>query len=1402
MSYSSEYADRLKRLTVLAQLGYDAQSLNRPASKTELANLILQKARSDFSVSGPISAPAKKDKSLLDKGKSVGLKVLDILSRPNYAVAEASQELFNTGNSVGDVAKGFGEGLTGKKKTSFIDVLQTQHTNEITQDPEYKRILKDYGQKEADWYAGEQKRQIEGGRVTDVAPGLFTDLVLDPLNLVGVGLVKKPFDAIKGIKGATEGLSKTEDLVPALVSGGAEKASSALPEALQGATPPLNQSLPAGLTNTPETLSPELFAKLQGSVQPNTFEMPKANRPPFKFPVRPASKEFPIEGLPGVTTDVEAVKGKKLKDLMATVNTEPKFATLDHVFNKDITPAQYEGLTKARVVNETAQIVDQAEKSNPATLAFLGAKRPGTLTPVAQKLVNTAVDRVHKEIKASIIDPAKARAAGKQPRHPVFNAPSQNNLSNSLTNAARKQFQTESLNPKTGSAIDKGAAPNFIPAVYERYTTMLRNAEESMIGRGRDLGDDSLYPRGGIKPNSPYLRLSDVLDRLPKEIAQRAILGPVTKDKVLPSVLLRAVTGDKKALATIARDHRELSDVMRQIDWGPLMTKEYALRVIDATNKLEPALSESANLIDAAKSLPASDSERSFAADLISKQFKKDFKHEMPSVKGAFSDLLGKMANPKENIVEQIIHNRKDKLAAGVTNGVNGQKVAQGPRIAVAEAHIEEVTGAPVKEAGLDPSLADKAAENGIFSTLLSWVKPDYGYKELRPSVIKNVSVRRASASTRASNFTKILNMVPVGEHMTFWKEAQGILPVAPAHAKAVQDLQRVMGNMFGESGLAEKFAGNSSVARAGVSIKDLNKHLRIAGVKDFQFTKEAKDPLTGKMVKFDGPQMLQTWKNYIPKSENDLRSFVFGLSQAVENSMVEYSAFSNIGALWGSKTAKAGFVKVSDMHPAIDGLHFPQDIASQIGKFARGIDEFYEPLTNNKLIAFYDSALRSWKSGVTVYAPSHHVRNMTGDMFLAWLDGVSNPIYYHKSGRIMLANYGHYSDIDPAKKPLRNILGEGREAEILGEIMGQSKRRIPNGSGVIAKARVGGKKYQVTIDQVYQMAFRHGLLPHSNIIEDMPGSETLFEGLANRFHPGKAGPFQPFGGKIQKVAREVSETREHLARLAHFLYAIENTKANSLEDLFEKSAQRVRKYHPDGLDLTTTEKHVLRRLFPFYAWTRKAIPLILEGVVTNPAKIMAYPKVMSAMQEQQGIDSSVSDPWPEDQLFPDWLSGNVIGPTFDPQSALSKAISRSDNEVGYTVVNPGNPATDILEDYANNPIKGIGNSITPFLKIPAEIGFGTEFMSGAPITDKTDYVDKNIPILATISRMTQGGIGTGLLEGGDLKGKETKPFNPQALLNYLTGAGIMDTGRYIKGGEFDLRARIAAQRKKDQGGG
>ncbi len=1298
MTYVEEYVKRLNAIRA-SQMFPMAGSIPPTVSNAAFANLILQNARSNFNLAGPPQKP--QNKSILKRGKNLAMFLMDVLSRPNYAVAEATKEGI-TGE--GNPLAGAWKGLKGEKKTSFINTMQAANEKQLRGSEIYKQLqVQDSNAAEA--YVQDE---LKKNRAQNAMIGLVGDIALDPLNLVGAGVISKAGKAAKGGK---------------------------FLEALRGAGK-------AAVAETP--------ASLESQVVPEALKAAKV-----------AEKITP--------TTEEAVK-------------EARYATPADVFNRDLRPKDYEGLQKARNLAATTQVVDQFAKGNPAAVDLLTYKLLTPLGPVARRFTDNAVADTIKEIRV----PKKAPLA--------YNAIAQGNLSNKLLNQIKRVYKEDS------------------PELFDQYKNMLKNAEEGLIEHGRVKRSDKFNPRGGTKFDSPYLRLSDVLDALPSEIARKAILGA---EKVQPVTLLKAVTGDSRALNSLSK-HPDIFDAIHEIDWTPLMVKEHATRVIESSTRAHKAANTAAGFIAAKLGDNSSAVNKSAVVGEITKAAKAEFKNEAPEVKRTIGDMLDglrkTMPNPLPNPVNEILERHKLKLEAGVFGGKNGEHVAQAPRIAVsAEATasvLKTETGATgtatqiVKKAGEDFEAASIAAESGIFTTVMSWFNPALGYKDLRPFVLKNVGARRASATIRAHNFTKIFNSIPEDEQLAFWTEVRGYLPPTPGRTQAVSDMQKVIHNLFGESGLEGKFANNTAISRSGVNVRHLNKHLRIIGIKDFKFETKVKDPATGGMLELEPHKVLSTWKYYQPKTPKDLRVFVSNLTQAAENAMVEYSSFAQLGAMYGSKTARNGYIKVSGMHPAIEGMYFPKDIAPQIGKMSLGIDQFTESLGSGKVMHFYDQMLRTWKSSVTIYLLSHHIRNVIGDSWLAWMDGMNDPTYFAKSFDVIKTQRWRYSDIKEGKNPLKDILGEGRESEIIGEMMGVAAGRIPRPEHVAVMAKVGKKKYPMTREQVYQMGFRQGIFPHSSVIEDLPGSETFMEQLANKYHPGKVGPFAPFKGNVSKGARGTSEVREHFVRIAHWMYALEHPDkpVNSLEELMVQASSRVRRYHPDGLDLTAVERKVFRRLIPFYSWQRKSIPLIMEGLVTHPAKIMAYPKVMHAVQESQGIDTSISEPWPTDQLFPDWLSGSVIGPTLPPTNAFAKLIARSDAEVGYTLINPGTPATDLFKDIFNSPVKGIANQLTPAIKIPAELTFGQELYSGAKIDDYSEYADKNLPPVAPLSRMTQGLLGTGLLEGGDLRGKETKPVNYPAIINFLIAAGILDTGRYTKGGEFDLKARIAAQRKKQYG--
>ena len=277
----------------------------------------------------------------------------------------------------------------------------------------------------------------------------------------------------------------------------------------------------------------------------------------------------------------------------------------------------------------------------------------------------------------------------------------------------------------------------------------------------------------------------------------------------------------------------------------------------------------------------------------------------------------------------------------------------------------------------------------------------------------------------------------------------------------------------------------------------------------------------------------------------------------------------------------------------------------------------------------------------------------------------------------------------------------------------------------------------------------------------------------------------QPFKGKLHDTAASFSESRDHYVRLAHFIDRLNKSNGKSLDDIAEGAAQRVRKWHPDGSDLTNFESQVSRRLFLFYSWIRKAIPLVVESTVMKPGKVMVYPKALQAIAQANGIDvNSVSDPFPKDQLFPSWIRDSTEGPIWESNGNLFS-------------ISPGVPLNDVVNDYGTSPkstLRGILGSTTPIAKIPVEIataGQGAvaqDIRTGAPKRDLSDYVDQQIPgvnVVANLSNrspsslFTQNtGESTGMTPDQIAAANEKNTPGPDtlALLNWLTGLGVMNT--------------------------
>lgn len=671
----------------------------------------------------------------------------------------------------------------------------------------------------------------------------------------------------------------------------------------------------------------------------------------------------------------------------------------------------------------------------------------------------------------------------------------------------------------------------------------------------------------------------------------------------------------------------------------------------------------------------------------------------------------------------------------------------------------------PVKELG---KIAGPAAR--VVDWFGARFNATYGNADFRPIFLK----AQASAYSTAALRSRYINGLrrQYGSDPDLWsaamKSAQGNLaPTGIAEADALSaEIQKTMESLFGGSGIREGAMAEATIAaRSRLTMNELNANLKRFGLGGFSFTNKAVKDAAGITQDYSqGIDWLKSWESW---TIQDPYKFLHQIQSAVEYASREKIMFDEIASRFGSFT-KLGSgkdaVKYGINHPRLKGVYFTEEGARQGEQFLKILKEINAP--TSKGLQHVQHIMSKFKAAVTIYWPVHHVNNLIGDTFMNWYAGVNSLTPYTMALKVMRSQRGMYSDIEElgmltSPSALRQAIEAGNSAVPFAE------KAI--GNQLIFNMRNGEK---VTNDMVATAARKMGILPSGRVLEDI---QTDVSGVLDKIGlPGK------FRGRGQQFVHSISETRDHFPRYAQFIDKLmKSTK--SFEDSIEEAAAAVRKWHPDGLDLTQFERNTVRTVLPFYSWMRKAIPLSIESALTVPGKIKAYPQLIEAIQIYNGIqpEDNISQPFPTDQLFPDWMREKGIGPIFGGPGS-------------YTVINPSVPANDVLSSVFT-PKKTIEGYLNPLIKSPIEMLQGHEMMTNQGIgginnQSYLDYLLKQTPVVNNIGRASgQFGVSQA--------GKTNGP-NWQNILNMLTGARMSNSGPYQKSAQFDLRDFLKSRSK------
>lgn len=298
------------------------------------------------------------------------------------------------------------------------------------------------------------------------------------------------------------------------------------------------------------------------------------------------------------------------------------------------------------------------------------------------------------------------------------------------------------------------------------------------------------------------------------------------------------------------------------------------------------------------------------------------------------------------------------------------------------------------------------------------------------------------------------------------------------------------------------------------------------------------------------------------------------------------------------------------------------------------------QPQEMQKFLSYFDSGLNVWKAGATYLRPFFHLRNNLTNMFQNWLADV-NPKNYKTAIDFMLKK-GAYE--------------------------------------------IGGQKY--TYQQLKDLLLKNDVIGHGFIGGDV---EQNIAKILREKPSGFSWLNYP------KTMRQVGVAVEDFARTAHFF-----DRLNKGYIPFD-AAMSVKKYLFDYSALTPFEKQAMKRIFPFYSWIRKNVPLQIENIIKQPGKYLTAEKI------QRGISNISPETEQEKRLKPDYF--NEYGYFKTPITNKNKPI--------YATL--GLPSQDINTSVAD--IVGMANpaAFKPFIELVANIDARMSLATGTaqPIAKK-----------------------------------------------------------------------------------
>lgn len=363
--------------------------------------------------------------------------------------------------------------------------------------------------------------------------------------------------------------------------------------------------------------------------------------------------------------------------------------------------------------------------------------------------------------------------------------------------------------------------------------------------------------------------------------------------------------------------------------------------------------------------------------------------------------------------------------------------------------------------------------------------------------------------------------------------------------------------------------------------------------------------------------------------------------------------------------------------------MYFHPAVAKRVESFIGSVIK--DDATNDFLKAF-DSLQNMWKASVTSVFPAFHGRNAISNVFQNFLDlglHAINPATHGMSTSLVYA--------DRRLATLETVAaGVGEKAlaarEEIQDMM--SKKIFTDVTG-----------FDWTLGELRTTMRRNGIAFTGRSIGpgDLQAGKSGLESALFEVEKSVKEKAVDLVKKPFEVGSAIGTAVEEQARVLNFITNLRKTGDVGM------AVQRTKQFLFDYQNLTKFEKTFMRRVIPFYTFTRKNIELQARTLLSTPGRISS---------EITGL-SNLGDIFAGGQLseedkakLPDWINSGI--------SILAKKNGNAINVIGSL----GTPIEQPFSALQPNQFFG---AFSPILRLPFEQLTGYNIFSGKFLSDMTD---------------------------------------------------------------------------------